>query len=265
MSSASNATTHPYYRLHEITHSFAQTWLRGSNRLETLQAKVRDSVLEYTRKYSIDSPGAHDRLAAEMDQIIGVARWCAEQGEREKVNDLVVALTQAGNFVNERGYLYELLQLRQLASSFTTAFPAYPTPVKPLDDDDDDDEEIAPTVGRASACDRLDEDEDDEASSLLDLDDDIEEDDDFDEDEDDLFGDDDDDEIDETGGSTLTVGSIGGSDPELIKLQTALRTAKGLEDKEEQVDLLTQIGDLQVKHEMENEAITTYTEAAGLE
>lgn len=251
----------PYYRLHEITHSFAQTWLRGSNRLETLQAKWRDSVLEYTRKYSIDSPGAHDRLAAEMDQIVGVARWCADQGERDKVNDLVVGLTQAGNFVNERGYLYELLQLRQLASSFTTAFPAYPTPVMPLADEDDDDEEVAPAVGRASAFDRLDEEDDDEASSLLDLDDDIEEE---DEEDDDLFGDDDDDEVDETGGSTLTVGSLGGNDPELVKLQTALRTAKGLEDKEEQVELLTQIGDMQVKHKMENEAITTYTEALDL-
>jgi tetratricopeptide (TPR) repeat protein len=248
----------PYYRLHEITHSFAQTWLRGSNRLETLQAKVRDSLLEYTRKYSIDSPGAHNRLAAEMDQILGVAKWCADQGERDKVNDLVVGLTQAGNFVHERGYLYELLQLRQMASSFTTAFPAYPTPPALADEDEDDDDEAAPSGAKASVWDRIEEKQANAPASLLDLDD---EDEDFD-DEDDLFDEDDDDEA-ESDNETITLDASGG-DPELGKLQAALRVAKANDDKEEQVHLLTQIGDLQVEHDMDNEAITTYTEALEL-
>src|SRR6185369_10381696 len=215
-----------------ITYSFAQSWLRGSNRLEALQAKVRDSLLEYTKKYSIDSPGAHNRLAAEMDQILGVAKWCADQGERAKVNDLVVGLTQAGNFIHERGYLYELLQLRQMASSFTTAFPAYPTPPAALpDEDDDDDEEAAPAGAKASVWDRIDEKQAAAPASLLDLDD---------EDDDDDFDDEDDDDDSETGGATLAVGTSG-TDPEIAKLQAALRVAKANDDKEEQVHLLTQI------------------------
>ncbi|MEO8607964.1 MAG: tetratricopeptide repeat protein [Chloroflexota bacterium] len=250
----------PYYRLHEITYSFAQTWLRGSNRLEALQAKVRDNLLEYTKKYSVDSPDAHNRLAAEMDQILGVAKWCADQGEREKVNDLVVGLTQAGNFIHERGYLYELLQLRQMASSFTTAFPAYPTPPAALPDEDDDDDESAPAAAKASVWDRMDEKQAAAPESLLDLDDDA--DDDFD-DDDDLFDEDEDDTDSETGGATLAVGTSG-TDAELSKLQAALRVAKANDDKAEQVHLLTQIGDMQVDHDMDNEAITTYTEALAL-
>src|SRR5690606_37002430 len=78
----------PYYRLHPITHAFTQSWLRGSNRLETLQDKVRDSVLEYARKYSTADSTAYDRLAAEMDLIVATARWSAESGNRDVANQL---------------------------------------------------------------------------------------------------------------------------------------------------------------------------------
>ena len=110
-----------YYRLPMITYTFAQTWLRGSGRLEGLQAKVRDAVLAYARKYS----GTPDRLAAEMDNFLATARWAADQGDRDVANQLAVALMQAGDFVNARGYVYELLLLRRLAASSTNAFPAY--------------------------------------------------------------------------------------------------------------------------------------------
>jgi tetratricopeptide (TPR) repeat protein/energy-coupling factor transporter ATP-binding protein EcfA2 len=254
----------PYYRLHEITYSFAQTWLRGSNRLEALQVKVRDSLLDYTKKYSIDSPGAHDRLAAEMDQVMGVAAWCAERGERDLVNQLVVNLMQAGDFVHERGYLYELLQLRQQASSFTTAFPAYPTPPRAEEDEDEDEEAVALAGAKVSIWDNLSEKEAASPESLLDLDDENEA---FD-DEDPDFDDDDfeDDEEEDSESIALSGGaSQKASDvPELARLQTALRQAKQGDDKQHQVDLLTQIGDMQVEHQMENEAITTYTEALEL-
>ena len=111
----------PYYRLHTITHTFAQTWLRGSGRLEGLQNKVRDAVLAYARKYS----GTPDRLAAEMENFLATARWAADQGDRDVAKQLAVALMQAGDFVNARGYVYELLLLRRLAASSTSAFPAY--------------------------------------------------------------------------------------------------------------------------------------------
>ncbi len=178
----------PYYQLHEITSTFATAWLRPNGRLENLQGKVRDSVLAYAKKYSNNSPAAHDKLAAAMDLIMAVAQWSADQGERDIVNQIVVGLMQAGDFVNERGYVSELLKLREMASSFTSPFPANPanpsspapedmdlddsTDIDPTDDDDDFDDE--------EPFDEFDEDEEE-------FDDDLDEDkDDVDDSEDDL-------------------------------------------------------------------------------
>jgi tetratricopeptide (TPR) repeat protein len=249
----------PYYRLHEITHTFAQTWLRGSNRLEPLQTKVRDSLLHYVNKYSIDSPGAFGHLAAEMDQIVGVARWSAERGERDIANQLVVSLTQAGDFVSERGYLYELLALRKLASSFTTAFPAYPPPPAPPEDieveaegDEDEDESVAVERPAGSIFANISERQAAAPPSLLDLDEEVDEDED-----DDLF----DEDEDEDDGLTETIDLPGDVPPELSKLRAELKEARLDDDVEVQVDLLTQIGDTEVELGMENEAIASYTEA----
>lgn len=112
----------PYYRIHSITHTFAETWLRGSNRLQALQAKVRDGVLQYARKHSTAD---HDRLAAEVDNLIAIARSAAEEGDRNLAAALAGAIAQNGDFVNARGYVFELLTLRKLSASSTSAFPAY--------------------------------------------------------------------------------------------------------------------------------------------
>lgn len=131
----------PYYRLHETTYAFAQTWLRGSQRLEALQQKVRDSVLAYAEIHASPDRTGYDRLAAEMDTFLATAEWAAQQGDRETASRLVMALTQAGDFVKERGYVHELLRLRRLAASSTSAFPAYPIStearaVPPIEDED---------------------------------------------------------------------------------------------------------------------------------
>src|SRR5690606_2999342 len=103
----------PYYRLHPIAHTFAQTWLRGSGRLDGLQTRVRDAILTYAQQNS----GSPDRLAAEMDNFLALARWAADSGDRDVANQLAVALAQAGDFVTSRGYIYELTLLRRLAAS----------------------------------------------------------------------------------------------------------------------------------------------------
>jgi tetratricopeptide (TPR) repeat protein len=115
----------PYYRLHAITYAFAQSGLRGSNRLDGLQGKVRDALLAYVKKYATADPQAHNKLAAEMENFIAAARWAADKGDRDLANQLIIALTQAGDFANTRGYVYELLQLRGIGTGYTTAFPAY--------------------------------------------------------------------------------------------------------------------------------------------
>lgn len=149
----------PYYRLHPITLLFAQSWLRGSGRLDTLQAKFRDSVLAYTKKYSALGPVGYDYLAAEMANITATAERAAETGSRDLVNALIVALSQAGDFVNARGYVYELLALRRHATSSSGAFPAHvetpaaapPAPpvvvaAPPLPAVEDDEDELADSV-----------------------------------------------------------------------------------------------------------------------
>ena len=111
----------PYYRLHPLTYTFAQSWLRGSGRLDGLQAKIRDAMLSYAHQFS----AAPNRLAAEMDNFLAVSQWAADNGDRDIANRLALTLMQAGDFVNARGYVYELLLLRRLAASSTSAFPAY--------------------------------------------------------------------------------------------------------------------------------------------
>jgi tetratricopeptide (TPR) repeat protein/energy-coupling factor transporter ATP-binding protein EcfA2 len=227
----------PFYHLHDITHSFATTWLRSKGQLDMLQGKARDAVLAYVKKYTVDSPAAHDKLAAEMDMFVAVAQWSAEQGERDMVNQIIVNLMQAGDFVNERGYVYELLKLRQLASSFTTAFPAYPTTPAP--------EDSVPEVAETEVTDDLDEEEDfededeedeDQMPSLLDLEEEA--------------------EAEDTGNAAAAP-----APGDLAGLQAALRQAKQQNDTAKQVELLRQIGEAEAKSGMDNEAINTYSEA----
>jgi tetratricopeptide (TPR) repeat protein len=230
----------PFYGLHDLTYTFAQTWLRGSNQLEALQTKVRDSVMAFIRKYSVDTPDAHNKLAAEMDTFLAVAKWSVDQGSRDIANQMVVALMQAGNFVSERGYLYELLQLRRLAASSTTAFPAYPTPPARLADDEEEAEAIAGRPASASLWDAVDEVEEESTEPS-----------DFLEDEEEF---DEEDELEEESESDVD------GDPLRVRLMAARREG----DKQRQVEILKEIGDSQVKQKMENEAITSYTEALNI-
>src|SRR5690606_26064111 len=92
------------------------------------------------------------------------AEWAESQNDRDTANQLILMLTQAGDFINQRGYLYELLRLRRLAITSTTAFPyAGNDPVSAPVIDDDEDEEMpvraaAPTYIR----DMFEDDEDDD-------------------------------------------------------------------------------------------------------
>ncbi|MBL8164807.1 MAG: tetratricopeptide repeat protein [Anaerolineae bacterium] len=240
------------YYVHEITAGFAQSWLKAQNQLDALQTKVRDALLAYVRKYSVDSPAARDKLAAEMDMVMAVARWSAANGDRDSVNQFIVSLMQAGDFVNERGYVSELVKLRGLASSFTTAFPAYPPPPAAVPepetfdeddgfDDDDLDDEL-PDDDDLVDEDELDEDEEAPvASSLLDLD-----------------SDEDEEEEEEDSTAAPAVTSTGDA---LTDLQAALRLAKQNDSLEKQADLLDKVGALQAERKLNNEAILTYSEA----
>lgn len=170
----------PYYRLHTLVQTFAQSWLRGSGRAEQLQAKVRDSALEFARRYSAaqgDTVG-HNKLAAESDNFLAIARKDAAAGDRDSASQFTMALMQAGDFVKERGYVYDLLLLRRLTTSSTSAFPAHittelrPSAAGVTADEDEDDEVYGELEDELEA---VDEDEEVLAYDLLDEEDIIEE------------------------------------------------------------------------------------------
>jgi tetratricopeptide (TPR) repeat protein/energy-coupling factor transporter ATP-binding protein EcfA2 len=199
----------PYYRLHPLTHGFLQSWLRGSQRLETLQERVRDAVLSFARKYSQENATAHDKLSVEMDNFIATARWAVEQGDRESVTQLVILLAQAGTFIKSRGYVHDLLTLQSIESSSRTAFTAHqgdilpPAPPAPVveEEDDEDFEDVDDGVD-PDVSDILGLDEEPETADIFNLrgsgaldeidEDTLDEDDDFD-DETESFDEDDDD------------------------------------------------------------------------
>lgn len=259
----------PFYRLHEISATFASTWLNSQKRLETVQGQVRDAVIAYVKKYSVNSPSAHDKLAAIMDLALAVARWSADQGERDVVNQVVVSLMQSGDFVNERGYVYELLKLRQAASSHTTAFPAYPAPPAPeeavleaaeeveeetefdeeaeFDEDQlDEDEDLPGVRPPPSAVGSLwkSVDEDEEPESLLELE----------EDEEEV----EDSSLLESAG--MTPMRLEPAGDELDRLRAAVRQAKQQGDVPKQANLLKQMGEVEANRGLQNEAIVTYTD-----
>lgn len=252
-----------YYRLHSITHAFAQTWLHGSNRLEGLQDRVRDAVLAYAKKYGAQGAEGYTKLAMEMDSFLATARWAAEKGQRSVAAELVAALSQ-GDFVNRCGYLYELLLLRGLASTSTSAFPAYgsePAGVLPADEFEED----------------FAEEEELEGDEIFD---------------DDLFVDDEDEEVEDenedealeplanrlfTGladeQEAFDTGELRAVRPEALidltsgdiqKLRSALVLARQSGDKSRQIQALKAIAEQEVRQGMENEAIAMYGEALDL-
>jgi tetratricopeptide (TPR) repeat protein len=237
----------PYYSLHNLTHAFAQNILKTSNRLEGLQTKVRDTVLAYAKKYSAADVPSHNKLATEMEAFLAVSAWASEQGEREAANQLVMALTQAGDFVSSRGYLYELLKLRGAGTGFATAFPAYAgdVPAERYQMDEIDEEFDDEAFEEEFDEEFEEEDEETFEDELEDLVEEAmgEDEDEFDEDED--FGE-------------------GAVTDEIAKLRAALGQARQSGDTTKQVELLKSIGKEQVAKKMDNEAIATYTEALNL-
>jgi len=121
----------PYYRLHMLTHAFAQERLKQSNRLEALQTKSFEAAVTYAQKYApIVHEAAHNKLAAEFNTLIAAARWAVANNKREAASALPAALVSS-TFAVARGYGYDLSLLRSAASGTTAAFPAHPQPAAP--------------------------------------------------------------------------------------------------------------------------------------
>ncbi|MCA9913365.1 MAG: tetratricopeptide repeat protein [Anaerolineae bacterium] len=262
----------PYYRLHPAIYEFAQAALKGKNQLEKLQKQVHDATVEYVRRNTTAGSIDHTNLAKEMDNFIAAARWAARQGNRDTANQFVALLTRADEFILQRGYRYELLQLRHLSSGSTSPFPAYEPEMEfgtghmsAMNDED-----LAEMDAEAAYD--FDEEEDD----LLDDFDDFEEEDDlYDEDDEDFEDELEDafgvgdllDEEDDVPASMMPEDGIGAdlrtehlTTIDLDQLKQALAQARQQNNPYRVIQLLKAIGKVQVSQGRETQAITTYNE-----
>ena len=272
----------PYYRLHPLTQRFAQT-LAGEQRLTELREKIRDALIQAAQTNSSDADEAgFNGLAAMMDTMVAAAEWAAGQNNLDVANQLSMALMQADDFVNERGYVYELLRLRDLASTSTTPFPAFASQQPPEalmaemadeDDNEDDNEDD----------DFIDDDEFDEFDDLEDEDEFDDEDEviasrpapgflkdlfEEDDDDDDLAYEEDDDEIEGAFipevPASIPIDESAIPEGDIDGLKAALLRARQNDDQDRQLTLLKSLGKAQVDQGQETEAISTYSEIIAL-
>ncbi|MCA9902434.1 MAG: tetratricopeptide repeat protein [Anaerolineae bacterium] len=242
-----------YYRLHPLVKDFGKSWLRGSQRLAGLENKVRDSIIAYASRFSNNN----DRLAAEAENFVAAAEWAADQNDQDTPNQLAVSLMQAGDFVNARGYVYELLQIRRAAASSSTPFPAYTSPpsptVLPQEDiiDEEFDEDIEEEFEEPPFDDEL-----------------FEEDEVFDDEIEDELLDEEDFEEDEEDDIPIPPQELEPAPPEALgemaRLRASLVQARQLNDQRRQAEVLKTIAAVHVRDGNENEAISNYAEALTL-
>jgi len=107
----------PTFSAHEMVQRFAQAFLRGKRRLDTMRARHLHGLLVYVRKHSDETgPAQYERLAAEMPNIIGAGRHAALHHKADFLQELMQMLAPAGeaSFVRACGFLAEYEWLRHL-------------------------------------------------------------------------------------------------------------------------------------------------------
>ena len=221
----------PYYRLHPIVHNFIQALLRGSNRLDNLQQKVRDTIIAYASENNDDSAESHTNLAKEMDVFLATAEWARENEQEDKATELATAIQQSGDFPSARGYVYEALILRGVATGPSTPFSAY------------DEEELSQSGSMPAVA----VEPEPEPIGKIEFDD-----------------DDDYEESDEVAPVVVPPPEIDLKTSDILQLRTALAQYKQSGDVDKQIEVLEAIGTQQVNQSTHNEAVSTYNEVLSL-
>lgn len=249
----------PHFRLHSVMRRFCLERLQSMGRLDTLRDKVRESLISFAQDQKAGDTAAFDRLSAEMDNFVALAREAQAKGNRDLTSKLVIALNQAGDFVTARGFFHELTLIRGVGAA---AFPANPVPKAPepesiledlLDlDDDEDDEDDEAEAAAESLFDSI------GSVSVKDVSPAV-----VDDDDDDDFEDDDDDDLPEDSGDIETIQH---TEPVTVEakiaaLRTSLGQARQDRDMARQTTILRQLGHLEVEQGMLIEAISSYNEA----
>lgn len=107
----------PYYAVHELVQEFAQAFLRGKNRLNTMITRYLQGLPAYVRRNSAEpSAVCFDRLSAEIPNLMAGALFAAQQNRSDFVREIAVVLGAAGpnGFVATRRFEPELAWLHIL-------------------------------------------------------------------------------------------------------------------------------------------------------
>ncbi len=111
---------HPTFSAHEMVQRFAQAFLRGKRRLDTIRARHLHGLLVYVRRHSDEVGTAqYERLAAEMPNLITAGRHAALHRKADFLQELTQMLAPAdeAHFVRACGFLAEYEWLRRLQGS----------------------------------------------------------------------------------------------------------------------------------------------------
>lgn len=110
----------PHFRLHGLVQQFVRNWLSSYQRLSAAEGRAMTGVLAYAEHqangHQPEPRAAYDKLAGEMENIMGAAAVAAARDRADVVDRFITVLEdKADDFVLERHFLLELEQLKQLA------------------------------------------------------------------------------------------------------------------------------------------------------
>lgn len=127
-----------HYHMHSAVYHFAHQSLERAGKLAGLRRKAHDTIIAYATEHS--EARRFDKLSAEMDTFIALGKWSHQNQDRQTAVELSATLQSAGHFVLDRGYQYEVNQIR----TDSQPFPAHSgenRPIIPVFDDEDVEEE----------------------------------------------------------------------------------------------------------------------------
>ncbi len=105
------------YALHESVQAYTRQWLSQYQRLQLTENRALTGVLAYVERHAHNTTTDHDRLAAEIANIVGAAAFATSTGQANPVHLLLNNLNlQAGEFVTLRGFQPEVAQIRKLST-----------------------------------------------------------------------------------------------------------------------------------------------------
>ncbi len=100
----------PYFGVHEIVRAFAEAFLRGKQRLDTMIERHLQGLQTFVQQHAgHDDPAHYQRLAAEVSNLIAAGRYAAETGHTDFLTKVTESLqpTSPQSFVTACGFQVE--------------------------------------------------------------------------------------------------------------------------------------------------------------